>query len=292
MIPPLATEDALSPELRVKRDRLFELLGSFGSCAVAFSGGLDSTVLAHAAHRVLGDRAVAVTGRSASLASVEHDDARRLAERIGIRFETIETHEMELPEYRANLGDRCFHCKTELFLKVEQLAERLQVAVVCDGSNADDLGDHRPGLQAARRRNVRSPLAECELTKADIRALARAWGIPIWDKPASPCLSSRIAYGEEVTPERLEMVERAERFLRERGFQPLRVRYHRGDLARIEVDAAAVARFADDELRRETVAFLKSAGFKYVSIDLEGFRSGSLNAVLPVESLQIARGSG
>lgn len=284
-----ATDDVLAPDLRAKRDRLFELLEGFGSCAVAFSGGLDSTVLAYAAHRVLADRAVAVTGRSASLASVEHDEARQLAERIGIRFESIETNEMELPEYRANLGDRCFHCKTELFVKVEQLAARLNVAVVCDGSNRDDLGDHRPGLQAARQRNVRSPLAECELTKAEIRALARAWDIPIWNKPASPCLSSRIAYGEEVTPERLAMVERAERFLRERGFQPLRVRYHRGDLARIEVDDAAVARFADEQFRRETVAFLKSAGFKYVSIDLEGFRSGSLNAVLPVESLQIAR---
>lgn len=284
-----ASDDVLSPELREKRDRLFQLLEGFGSCAVAYSGGLDSAVLAYAAHQTLRDRAVAVLGRSASLASVEDDEARQLAERIGIRLETIETQELERPEYRANLGDRCYHCKTELFVKVEQLAARLGVAVVCDGNNADDLGDHRPGLQAARQRKVRSPLAECGLTKADIRALARDWGLPIWDKPASPCLSSRIAYGEEVTPQRLEMVERAERFLRERGFQPLRVRYHRGDLARIEVDAAAVARFADEQLRRETVEFLKSVGFMYVSIDLEGFRSGSLNAVLPVESLQIAR---
>jgi len=284
-----ASENGLSPELRAKRDRLFQLLEGFGSCAVAYSGGLDSAVLAYAAHQVLKDRAVAVLGRSASLASVEDAEARRLAEQIGIRLETIETQELERPEYRANLGDRCYYCKTELFVKVEQLAARVGVAVVCDGNNADDLGDHRPGLQAAKERKVRSPLAECGLTKADVRALARAWGLPIWDKPASPCLSSRIAYGEEVTPQRLEMVERAERFLRERGFRPLRVRYHRGDLARIEVDAAAVARFADEQLRRETVELLKSVGFKYVSIDLEGFRSGSLNAVLPVESLQIAR---
>jgi len=284
-----ASENGLSPELRAKRDRLFQLLEGFGSCAVAYSGGLDSAVLAYAAHQVLKDRAVAVLGRSASLASVEDAEARRLAEQIGIRLETIETQELERPEYRANLGDRCYYCKTELFVKVEQLAARVSAAVVCDGNNADDLGDHRPGLQAAKERKVRSPLAECGLTKADVRALARAWGLPIWDKPASPCLSSRIAYGEEVTPQRLEMVERAERFLRERGFRPLRVRYHRGDLARIEVDAAAVARFADEQLRRETVELLKSVGFKYVSIDLEGFRSGSLNAVLPVESLQIAR---
>jgi uncharacterized protein len=210
-----------------------------------------------------------------------------LARQIGIRHEVIQTDELSIPQYQENRGDRCYFCKTELFIKVEQLAARLGVAVVADGSNRDDHGEHRPGLKAARDREVRSPLAECGFSKAEIRALAAHWGIPTWDKPAMPCLSSRIAYGERVTPERLAMIDQAERFLRERGFQPLRVRYHKGDMARIEVAAAALARWADEDLRREVVAHLKSLGFKFVALDLEGFRSGSLNAVLPAESLQI-----
>ncbi len=278
----------LPVELSRKRDRLLDLLRSFGSCAVAFSGGLDSAVLAKAAHEALGDRAVAVTGVSPSLAGVELDESRDLARQIGIRHEVIQTDELSLPDYQRNEADRCYHCKMELFIKVERLAQRLGVSVVADGSNRDDHGEHRPGLQAARERQVRSPLAECGLSKAEIRALAEHWGLPVWDKPASPCLSSRIAYGEQVTPERLAMVEQAERFLRAEGFQPLRVRYHRGDMARIEVGAEALVRFAEAAFRGRVVERLKSLGFKYVSLDLEGFRSGSLNVVLPVESLQIA----
>jgi uncharacterized protein len=161
------------------------------------------------------------------------------------------------------------------------------VAVVFDGSNRDDRGEHRPGMRAARDQEVVSPLAECGFTKGEIRELASHWEIPIWDKPATPCLSSRIAYGEQVTVERLAMIDRAERFLREQGFEPLRVRYHRGDLARIEVDAASIERFLEPGFREQVVAVLLEAGFKYVSLDLLGFRSGSLNAVLPSESLQI-----
>ena len=172
---------------------------------------------------------------------------------------------------------------------MEKVAELLHVAVVADGSNWDDRGEHRPGLQAARDRKVRSPLAECGLTKAEIRGLARHWDLPAWDKPATPCLSSRIAYGEAVTPERLAMIDHAERFLRSQGFQPLRVRYHKGDMARIEVPAEALARFTDADFRRKVVEQFRAAGFKYVSLDLEGFRSGSMNAVLPAESLQILR---
>ncbi len=277
----------LSAEVAAKRDRLLELLRGFESCAVAFSGGLDSTVLAKAAQLSLADRAVAVTGVSESLASGELDECRELARHIGIRHEVIQTEELANPEYQKNRSDRCYYCKTELFTRVEQIAERMDVAVVADGSNRDDHGEHRPGLQAAKDRRVRSPLAECGFTKAEIRALAAHWGLPAWDKLATPCLSSRIAYGEEVTPQRLAMIDQAERFLRAHGFQPLRVRYHKGDMARIEVAPETIAKFLDPEFCRQVVARLKSVGFKYVSLDLEGFRSGSMNAVLPAESLRI-----
>jgi uncharacterized protein len=275
----------LAPDLAEKRDRLLQLLAGYGSCAVAFSGGLDSAVLAKAAQLALGDRAVAVTGASASMAAGEADEAEQLARQIGIRHQTIATGELSLPAYQANRADRCYHCKTELFSQVQQVAERLGVAVLADGSNRDDQGDYRPGRRAASERNVRSPLAECELSKQEIRRLAEFWGLPVWNKPATPCLSSRLAYGEQVTPERLAMVDGAERFLRARGFQPLRVRYHRGEMARIEVAVEQLSRLLDPDLRRETVDHLKSLGFKYVSVDLEGFRSGSLNEALRIRNL-------
>ncbi len=277
----------LSQQLHEKKERLLQLLRGFGSCAVAFSGGLDSAVLARVAFEALGDRAVAVTGISPSLAAGELDECRRLAAEIGIRHVTIETEELNNPLYQRNLADRCYFCKTELFTKMGDWAERLGVAVVADGSNRDDRGDHRPGLAAARERGVRSPLSECELGKDEIRQLARHWGLPIWNKPASPCLSSRIAYGEQVTPERLAMVERAERFLRARGFRLLRVRYHKGDLARIEVPVAELPRLLEPSLREAIIRELMEAGFKFVTLDLMGFRSGSLNQLVPVESLQI-----
>jgi uncharacterized protein len=277
----------LTGQLKSKHDQLLDLLRSFESCAVAFSGGLDSTVLAQAARVALGDRAVAVTGVSASLAGGELDQCRELARRIGIRHEVLQTDELANPEYQKNDANRCYHCKTELFVQVEQLGRRLGVAVVADGSNQDDHGEHRPGLRAAKERRVRSPLAECGLTKAEIRELAARWELPIWDKPATPCLSSRIAYGERVTPERLAMIDKAERFLRRCGLQPLRVRYHKGDMARIEVSSEALGRFLEPEFRREVVEQVKAAGFRYVALDLEGFRSGSMNEILPAESLQV-----
>jgi uncharacterized protein len=270
----------LPAELIAKRSRLLDLIRGYGSCAVAFSGGLDSTVLAKAAQLALGDRAVAVTCTSLSMAVGELEEAKSLARHIGIRHETIETDELSIPEYRENGPDRCYHCKSELVSKLEQVARRFSLAVMIEGSNVDDGSDYRPGIRAARERNVRSPLAECGLTKAEIRRLAEAWELPVRDKPATPCLSSRIAYGEQITPERLGMVGRAETFLRERGFKPLRVRYHPGDVARIEAAVEQLPKFTDSVFRREVVDYLKSLGFKYVSLDLEGFRSGSMNRVL------------
>lgn len=278
----------LPSELIAKRDRLLDLLQSYGSCAVAFSGGLDSSVLAKAAQLALGDRAVAVTGVSASLAAGELDQCVELARQIGIRHEVLETEELSDQNYQRNDPNRCYYCKTELFTKVEDIARRMNVAVVVDGSNHDDKGEHRPGMRAAEEQEVRSPLAECELRKDEIRALAKHWGLPEWDKPATPCLSSRIAYGEQVTTERLRMIDQAERFLRDEGFRLLRVRYHRGDHARIEVPVDELPRFVDPDFRQRVIEVLTEAGFKFISLDLKGFRSGSLNQLLPVDSLQIA----
>ncbi|MCE5268570.1 MAG: ATP-dependent sacrificial sulfur transferase LarE [Planctomycetaceae bacterium] len=270
----------ISPELAQKRDRLLETLRGYGTCAVAFSGGLDSTVLAKAAELALGEQAVAVTGYSQSMAAGELEECAELARHIGIRLETVPTDELSIAAYRANGPDRCYHCKQEVFARVEEVAKRLGLAVVADGSNHDDQSDYRPGLRVLRERNVRSPLAECGLRKAELRELAAAWGLPVADKPATPCLSSRIAYGQEVTPERLRMIDAAERFLRERGFRPLRVRYHQGDMARIEVPAEQLGRFAEADFRCAVTEHFRSLGFKYIALDLEGFRSGSMNAVL------------
>jgi uncharacterized protein len=270
-------------------ERLVELIRGYGSCAIAFSAGVDSTVVAKGAKLALGDRAVAVTGASSSLAAGELDEARHLAELIGIRHEVLATDEFVDPNYLKNGPDRCYFCKSELYDKIEPLARRLGLAVIANGANLDDTGDYRPGMTAAAEHSVRSPLIECGFGKAEVRALAAEWQLPIWDKPAMPCLSSRIAYGEEVTPERLAMIDGAERFLRAAGLRELRVRYHKGDLARIEVSADALPQLAAEPVRSQLVEELKRLGFKYLTLDLEGFRSGSQNLVLiPTEQVTAA----
>ena len=265
-----------------KRERLIETLRSYGSCLVAFSAGVDSTVVAKAAHFALGDRAVAITGTSASLAAGELDQSIELARLIGIRHEIIGTGELADPNYVRNAPDRCYRCKTELYDQLAPVAKRLGLAVIVNGANADDLGDYRPGMIAAHEHAVRSPLVECGITKSDVRELAAGWNLPIWDKAASPCLSSRVAYGEEVTPERLAMIDRAEQYLRGMGLRTVRVRYHRGDLARLEVPQEAIAKLAEGSVRAGLIGELTRLGFKYVTLDLAGFRSGSQNAALPL----------
>jgi pyridinium-3,5-biscarboxylic acid mononucleotide sulfurtransferase len=269
-------------DLSATRSQLLSLVESFGSCAVAMSAGVDSSVVAKAAFLALGERAVAITGVSASLASGELDEAREIAHRIGIRHESLDTAEFASPEYVRNAPDRCYHCKTELYTQLRTAAVRLGLAVIANGANADDVGDYRPGMTAATEHNVRSPLVELGIGKTQVRALAVEWDLPVWDKPASPCLSSRVAYGEAVTPERLAMIDRAESWLREQGLGVVRVRYHTGDLARIEVPSEAIAALADRTKREQLLAYFKLLGFKFITLDLEGFRSGSQNLVLPI----------
>jgi uncharacterized protein len=273
----------LPPELVAKRDRLLSILGEWPGVAVAFSGGIDSTVVAKAARLALGDRAVAVTADSPSVPRAELRTARELAALIGIRHVVVATREFENPDYLKNGGDRCYHCKSELYSRVEGLLPELGVPVMASGANLDDLGDYRPGLAAAAEHAVRHPLQEAGFTKADVRAVARHWGLPTWDKPAAPCLSSRLAPGLAVTPERTRRVEEAEAYLRSLGLRECRVRYHDGDLARVEVPAGEVARLAADPARGELARAFRRLGFRFVTLDLDGFRSGSLNDLVPLE---------
>ena len=282
----MSESDCNDCELAARRDRLVETLRGYRRVAVAYSGGVDSTVVAQAAQVALGDAAVAVTAVSDSLAEGELEEAEALAKQIGIRHQVIRTEEFADPNYLRNNTDRCYFCKSELYGRLSGLLGVLGVDVIASGANTDDAGDHRPGMRAAGENGVRHPLQECGLSKDDVRALAKAWDLPTWDKPATPCLSSRIAYGEPVTPERTRMVDLAEQWLRKRGLRTLRVRYHKGDMARVEVPLDDLPGLAAAEVRGELVKAFRALGFKYVTLDLEGFRSGSLNAVIPLESLQ------
>jgi uncharacterized protein len=276
--------DDLAPELLAKRDRLADILRALGSTAVAFSGGIDSTVVAQAAQKALGDRAIAVTADSASVPRSELEEAKDLARRIGIRHRIVATQEFHDANYVKNDGSRCYFCKSELYTQIEQLLPELGVQVICSGANLDDMGDYRPGLKAAAEHRVRHPLQEAGFSKADVRQVARAWGLPTWDKPASPCLSSRLAPGVTVTTERTARVEAAEAHLRSLGFRECRVRLHESELARIEVPAAELWRLAEPGVREQLAQRLRALGFQFVTLDLEGFRSGSLNVLVSLEN--------
>ena len=274
----------LEAPLEAKTQFLQRTLSGLDRAVVAYSGGVDSTFLAKMAYDALGGQAMAVTAVSPSLARAERDDATRFAAQIGIRHEFIETRELDNPAYRANDSSRCFHCKAELFDRLREFVAERGIQHMLYGPVIDDLGDFRPGMAASRERGARAPLVEAGLRKAEVRKLSKRLGLSSWDKPAVACLSSRVAYGSQVTVEKLRQIEDAEALLRAEGFRELRVRHH-GPIARIEVPESELARFTQDSARRQRIIQgLKTLGFTYVTLDLQGFRSGAMNEALPVIS--------
>ena len=266
--------------LEQKQETLVDILQSLGRVLVGYSGGVDSAVLAVAAHRALGEDAIAVTADSESYASGELEAATRMMRDVGMRHEVVRTRELENPDYASNPTNRCYFCKQELFTNMHRLADELRADAILYGQNTDDVGDFRPGAKAASDYGVRAPLREAGLSKQDVRDLAKQWGLPVWNRPAMACLSSRFPYGTPVTAAGLRQVDRAEAFLRSCGFEQLRVRHHT-DIARLELPADDLASLlADAALRRRVQAELSVIGYRQVTADLRGFRSGSLNEVL------------
>jgi pyridinium-3,5-biscarboxylic acid mononucleotide sulfurtransferase len=272
----LPTSTSAAPTAESKELALREWLRARGSALIAFSGGVDSAYLGFVANQELGERAVCVTAVSPSLGTDERDEITRFATRFHLRHAFIETAELDRPEYRANPINRCYFCKNELFTRLLPLAARHAAAVVCDGNNLDDARDFRPGMKAGKELGVESPLLLVGMTKADIRERSRAWSLPTADKPASPCLASRIPHGSPVTLEKLSVVERGERALRQLGFCEFRLRHH-GDIARVEIARAELPRALDATMAQRMVAALKPLGFHFITLDLEGFRSGALH---------------
>lgn len=272
--------ESATEKLRVLEANLRQL----GRVMVAYSGGVDSAFLAATAYRVLGKSMLAVLADSASLARRDMEQACAFALSIGMPLQVVATEELDNPDYARNDANRCFHCKDELFTTMKALGAKLGFSATAYGMNADDTRDYRPGQRAAREHEVFAPLADARLTKAEVRVLAKAAGYTLWDRPAAPCLSSRVEYGREVTREVLEQVEKAEESMRQLGFRELRVRHH-GELARVEIARNELPRALSMEMLDAITAEIKKAGFKYVTLDTAGFRSGSLNAVLPVEVL-------
>jgi pyridinium-3,5-biscarboxylic acid mononucleotide sulfurtransferase len=270
--------------LAAKQQHLDEILRGLGRVLIAYSGGVDSAYLSYAAHRVLGDKMLALIADSASLARTHLEDAVKFAQENGIPLQVVQTAEMEKPEYVRNDVSRCFHCKDELFRVMEEYALQKNFSTIAYGVNVDDQGDFRPGQRAARLHQVAAPLLEAGLTKSEIRELAREAGLRIWDKPASACLSSRIEYGRPVTPEALAAVERGEDALRALGFRQFRVRHH-GEIVRIEIDRAELPRALTVAMFEELTGTFKALGFTFVTLDTQGFRSGSMNSSATVQPL-------